>query len=372
MRDSMKGKIEVPYLDLSEIHEPIEQELTTAYERVMKNQWFVLGAECRRFEDEFAKYCGAEKCVGVGNGLDAIRLILCAMEIGTGDEVILPANTFIATALAVSQTGAVPVLVDSDPNTCLINPDKIEGKITDKTKAIIVVHLYGRVVKMEPIQEIADKYGLYVIEDAAQAHGAIYKGKHTGILGDAAAFSFYPGKNLGALGDAGAVVTNNHAIAERVRMIANYGSAEKYKHLGKGCNSRLDELQAAFLNVKLKYLEQWNRERRKIAMRYYEGICNKKLVIPGCPVNIEQHVFHIFPLFCQDRERLIEYLAGKGIETNIHYPLPIYEQGAYEREMADMDYPVTSWICNNEVSIPLYPGMKKEQVDKVVETLNCY
>lgn len=368
----MQEQIKVPYLDLSRIHKDIKSELAEAYKQVMGNQWFVLGQECSKFEAEFAKYCGAQNCVGVGNGLDAIRLILCALEIGAGDEVILPANTFIATALAVSQTGAFPVLVDADSDTCLMNPDKIEEKITDRTKAVIMVHLYGRVVEVESIQKIAYKYGLYVIEDAAQAHGAVYKGQRTGTLGDAAAFSFYPGKNLGALGDGGAVVTNSRIIAERVRMIANYGSVEKYNHVRKGCNSRLDEMQAAFLNVKLKYLEQWNQERRRIADCYYKGICNDKFVIPKCPRNVEEHVFHVFPLFCQDRASLIEHLAREGIETGVHYPVPIYEQGAYKEEMLNADYPVTSWICDCEVSIPLYPGMKKEQVDKVIEVLNCY
>lgn len=368
----MGTALEVPYLDLGQIHNPIHQELAEAYERVMANQWFIQGRECDRFEHEFAAYCGAGYCVGVGNGLDAIRLILLALGIGEGDEVIVPANTFIATVLGVSYVGATPVLVDASYDTYLIDPDKIEERITKKTKAIIVVHLYGRVFEMEPIWQFARKYDLKVIEDAAQAHGALYRGKRVGALGDAAAFSFYPGKNLGALGDGGAVVTREKEIAEKVKMIANYGSAEKYQHVYKGCNSRLDELQAAFLSVKLKYLNEWNAERRTIASYYMEQIRSKKLKLPQQTQEPEGNVYHIFPLLCKERTELQSYLANEGIGTNIHYPIPIYEQEAYRTEMKENDYPVTSEICGSEISIPLYPGMTMEQIDQVIDCLNNF
>ncbi len=257
--------MQVPYLNLEVLHRPIREELDAAYQSVMQREWFIGGEADGKFEEEFAAYCGGDYCVGTGNGLDAIRLILLAYEIGIGDEVIVPANTYIATVLAITYVGATPVFVDADRNTYLIDISKIEEKITKRTKAIIAVHLYGRVVDMDPLVELAGRYSLKVIEDAAQAHGGVYRGKRAGTLGDAAAFSFYPGKNLGALGDAGAVVTNDAGIADKVRAYGNYGSFEKYHHVYKGCNSRLDELQAAFLSVKLKYLDGWNEERRRSA-----------------------------------------------------------------------------------------------------------
>ena len=363
---------QVPYADLSKIHNPIQQELQETFERVTEKEWYIQGAECRQFEEEFAEYCGADFCIGVGNGLDAIRLILLALGIGEGDEVILPANTFIATALAVSYAGAKPVLVDARKDTKLLDAGKIEERITKKTKAIIAVHLYGRTVEMEPVRRIAEKYGLKLIEDAAQAHGAMYHRKRTGSLAYAAAFSFYPGKNLGALGDGGAVVTNDIDLAEKVRMIANYGSKKKYCHVYKGCNSRLDELQAGFLRVKLKYLDQWNEERRKIALRYLEEIKSREIELPQPPLEEEEHVYHIFPVFCGKRESLRKYLAEKGIETSIHYPIPIYEQGAYRSVMKEAVYPVTTEICSSEISLPLYPGMIKEQIDWVIDCLNHF
>ena len=267
--------MEVPYLDLGKMHSEIQKELDAAYREVTERQWYIGGEADRKFEQEFAAYCGVKECVGTGNGLDAIRLILLAYGIGEGDEVIVPANTFIATVLAVTYVGAIPVFVDADMETYNIDIHKIEEKITDKTKAIIVVHLYGRAVDVVSVRKIAEKYSLRIIEDAAQAHGAEVDGRKTGSLGDAAAFSFYPGKNLGALGDAGAVVTNDREIAERVRAYGNYGSYEKYNHVYQGCNSRLDEYQAAFLSVKLKYLENWNDKRRRIAQIYNTHIMKK-------------------------------------------------------------------------------------------------
>lgn len=306
----------------------------------------------------------------MGNGLDALRLILQGYGIGVGDEVIVPANTFIATVLAVSYVGASPVLVDADINTYTIDCQKIEDRITPRTKAIIAVHLYGRCADMEVINQIAVKYKLKVIEDAAQAHGSMYHGKKAGSLGDAAAFSFYPGKNLGALGDGGAVVTNDDELAWKVRALGNYGSYTKYEHLFKGCNSRLDELQAAFLETKLFYLNMWNKERRRIAKRYNTEITNSRLILPHID-NYEEHSFHIFSILCKNRTEVVKTLQKKGIDTNIHYPTPIPLQGAYRGLFGTLDnYPVTKRICDEELSIPLYPGMTEQQIDYVIHALN--
>lgn len=363
----------IPYLDLQCIHKHIKKDLVHAYESVLNNSWFIQDEYCKRFEQEFARYCGAKECIGVGNGLDAIRLILQCYGITSGDEVIVPANTFIATVLAVSQVGATPVFVDADPETYNIDIGKVEEKITSRTKAIIIVHLYGRVVPVDPIFELAKRYHLKVIEDAAQAHGAKYRGKKVGNLGDAAAFSFYPGKNLGALGDAGAVVTNDADLANRVREVANYGSSQKYVHIYQGCNSRLDELQAAFLYEKLGYLDQWNLERQKLAIRYHNEIKNVKIQLPQLSLEIEENVFHIYPVLCSDRDEFIRYLSGKGIGTNIHYPIPIMDQQAYgSLNISSNDYPVTKKLCKEEVSIPLYPGLTEEQIKYLITAINEY
>lgn len=365
--------MQIPYLDLKRIHQKIQGELDEAYRQVIERQWFIGGKADEQFEQEFASYCGAKECVGTGNGLDAIRLILLAYGIGKGDEVIVPANTFIATVLAITYVGATPVFVDADENTYTINPQKVEEKITDRTKAIIVVHLYGRAVEIEPFRELADKYSLKLIEDAAQAHGAAVNGKRTGSMGDAAAFSFYPGKNLGALGDAGAVVTNDKEVADRVRAFGNYGSYEKYNHVYKGCNSRLDELQAAFLSVKLKYLDKWNEERRRIAEAYEKEIYNVKVVLPKMPKDIKEHVFHIYPVLVEERTEFIKYLQEQGIATNVHYPIPITEQKAYGEFRGQIeDYPVTKKICEQEVSLPLYPGMTEEEIEWVISCVNQF
>lgn len=365
--------IKIPYLNLQRIHNPIREELDRAYKQVMDREWFIGGSADEQFEKEFAAYCGVTACVGTGNGLDAIRLILLAYGIGAGDEVIVPANTFIATVLAITYVGALPVFVDADEKTYNIDIAKIEEKISEKTKAIIVVHLYGRVVDTTGVRELTNKYGLKLIEDAAQSHGAMLGGKRAGSLGDAAAFSFYPGKNLGALGDAGAVVTNDKELAEKVRAYGNYGSYEKYNHIFRGCNSRLDELQAAFLSVKLKYLDDQNEERRKIAKKYCEEIINEKIVKPKKPMNAAEHIYHIFPILVEDREKFIAYMTGCGIQTNVHYPTPVLEQGAYIEYRDDMqNYPVTKKICAQEVSIPLYPGMTEIEVEYVVKCMNQF
>lgn len=365
--------VQVSYLDLAVLHKDLQAELDAAYGRVLDSQWFIRGREGEQFETDFAAYCKAAHCVGVANGLDAIRLLLNAYEIGPGDEVIIPADTFIATALAVTYVGATPVFVDADIDTYNIDLGRIEEKVTPRTRAIIAVHLYGRAVDVEKLRPLADKYSLKLIEDAAQAHGAMIRGRRTGALGDAAAFSFYPGKNLGALGDAGAVVTNDREIAEKVRALGSYGAHQKYCHIYKGCNSRLDEFQAAFLSVKLKYLDRWNEERQRIAAEYVKGIQNPHVICPGLPGDRGEHVFHIFPVLVEERERFMHYLQEKGIETLIHYPTPIMEQGAYPeyRDQAE-EYPVTKRICAQEVSLPLYPGMTKEQISWVIECVNRF
>lgn len=363
----------IQYLNLKRMHQNIQKELEAAYHEVQESQWFIGGSANKKFESEFAGFCGTKACVGVGNGLDAIRLILMAYGIGAGDEVIVPANTFIATALAVTYVGARPIFVDADMETYNIDLDKIEDKITEKTKAIIVVHLYGRAVNVEPVKALAEKYSLKVIEDAAQGHGAEMNGQKTGSLGDAAAFSFYPGKNLGALGDGGAITTNDQELADKIRALGNYGSYEKYHHVYQGCNSRLDELQAAFLSVKLPYLDQWNSERRKIAKKYTAGIHNDKIILPGMPADEKEHVFHIYPVLTSKREEFVQFLKEHGIMVNVHYPIPIMEQGAYKElhEQAAW-YPVTERICAQEVSLPLYPGMTEEEIEWVIKCVNRF
>jgi dTDP-4-amino-4,6-dideoxygalactose transaminase len=352
----------------------MKNELDEAYRSVTDNEWYIQGEYCDKFEKAFAGYCGVKECIGVGNGLDALRLILLGLGIGDGDEVIVPANTFIATVLAISYVGAKPVLVDASLKDYLIDVDLIEQAVTPRTKAVIAVHLYGRLCEMERICAIAKKHNLYVIEDAAQAHSARCGGKMAGSFGDAAGFSFYPGKNLGALGDAGAVTTNNEELAKKIRALANYGAFERYHHIYQGCNSRLDEIQSAFLLKKLPYLNRWNEERRQIAEAYRQGIHNAKIVLPKTGVAEEQeNVYHIFPILCRERDELQVYLKEKGIGTNIHYPIPIPKQGAYAEAGWDMmQYPVTERICAEELSLPLYPGMTEDEIAYVIQSVNGF
>lgn len=362
--------MEIEYSNFRKMHNPIEKDLLQCINEVYDSQWFLQGKKLQQFETEFAEYCGTGYCVGTGNGLDALQLMLRAYGIGVGDEVIVPSNTFIATALAVSYTGATPVFVEPQLSTLVIDPQRIEEKITERTKAIIAVHLYGRLADMEGVNKIAQKHNLLVFEDAAQAHGAERNGVKAGAFGNAAAFSFYPGKNLGAFGDAGAVVTNDREIAEKVRALGNYGSYKKYKHEFKGVNSRLDEIQAAVLSVKLKYLDQWTEERKTIAERYYNEIHNDWINLPE---KIENNVYHIFPILCAKRENLQDYLLSKGIHTLVHYPIPMHLQGAY----ADMrcikgDFPIAEEICATELSIPLYPGLTREEIDYIISSLNDF
>lgn len=352
-------------------HQIIYRELEEVFKEVLRNEWYIRGRNCEAFEGEFALYCGTQFCVGVGNGLDAIRLSLMAYDIGAGDEVIVCANTFIATVLAISQVGAKPVLVDADIKTLNVDNSKIEEKITEKTKAIILVHLYGRIVALDQIVKLADKYHLKIIEDAAQAHGAICNGKKIGSQSSVAAFSFYPGKNLGALGDGGAVVTNDANIYEKIRKLANYGSEKKYIHELQGINSRLDEMQAAFLRVKLKYLDQWNEMRRNIA-EFYERELNRQYYVLPEKMKKGENVYHIFPVLCKNRENLQRYLNENGIGTNIHYAKPIYKQKAYISEFEGQEFPVTDRICKEELSLPIFPGMSRKQMEYVVEKVNQF
>lgn len=362
--------MKIPFSTFVPMHQEIKEEMMHCFEKIYDKSWFIGGEECGQFEREYAAYCETKYCIGCDNGLDGLYLILRAMDIGEGDEVIVPANTFIATALAVSYTGAIPVLVEPDIHSYTIDTSEIEKAITDKTKAIIPVHLYGQCADMDPILEIANKHHLKVIEDSAQAHGATYKGKKAGSLGDAAAFSFYPGKNLGCLGDGGCVTTNDEALAEKVRALGNYGSDRKYHHIYKGTNARLDEMQAGFLRIKLRQLERWTEERQRICGRYLNEIVNPKIILPQVSEN-NRHVFHIFAVQSKKRNQLQQYLEEKGIGTMIHYPIPIHLQDAY----ADMGlkrgaYPVAEQIADEELSLPLYYGMTYEEIDYVVKCLN--
>jgi len=363
----------IPFLDLISLHNEIEEELTAASRRVLKSGWFIMGEELKAFESEFAGYCGTKYCVGVGNGLDALHLILRAYGVSKGDEVIVPANTFIATFLAISYAGATPVPVEPDPTTFNMDISAIEKAITSKTKAIMPVHLYGQPADMDPINKIAANHDLIVIEDAAQAHGASYKGSKCGSLGDAAGFSFYPGKNLGALGDAGAIVTNDYELVEHVRMLSNYGSQKKYEHKIKGFNSRLDEYQAAFLNVKLKHLDKWNSLRKKIASFYINELSEiKELVVPTVP-NWADPVWHIFAILTSRRDELQEYLLKNNIGTLIHYPIPPHLSEAYsELNLSKGTFPVTETLAQSELSLPMGPHLNSSQLDYIINTIKNF
>ena len=360
----------IPFVSFIPMERELDSELRDAFDRVFSRSWYIEGVEDEAFEKAFADYCGANYCVGVGNGLDALLLSLKALGIGAGDEVIVPSNTYIATALAVTYVGANPIFVEPRIETFNIDPERIEAAITEKTKAIIPVHLYGQACDMDPIIRIARKHGLRVIEDCAQAHGASYRGQRIGTFGDAAGFSFYPGKNLGALGDAGAVITNNEELAKAVRALGNYGSDYKYHHVLKGNNSRLDELQAAFLAAKLPQLERMNTERRRIANRYLNEIKNQKIVLPMVP-DYANPVWHIFGIRCYDRDAFEEYLNDAGIGTNKHYPIPMHLQECY-RDLGykEGDYPIAEEISRTELSIPMYYGMTDEEVGYVIEKIN--
>ena len=362
--------MKIPFASYDVMHKEIESEILEKFKEVYKKNWYIKGTEVFEFEKEFAKYCGRSYCVGTGNGLDAIYLALRALGIGAGDEVLVPSNTYIATALAVTYTGAKPILVEPDLNTYNMSLNGLEEAINEKTKAIIPVHLYGQAAEMDVVLKVAEKYGLCVVEDCAQAHGATYKGKKVGTFGNIGCFSFYPGKNLGALGDAGAVVTNDKNLVEKVRMLGNYGSIEKYKHKYLGNNSRLDELQAAFLRIKLKHLDSYNIARRRVAQRYLKEICNPQIILPIVGEN-RTHVWHIFAIRCEQRDRFKEYLEQEGIMTVCHYPIPIYQQEAYQNIITG-EYPISQLISKQEISLPMYYGMTDEEINYVIKKVNDF
>lgn len=362
----------IKFLDLKKYNGLHRSEIRHAVQRVVDSGSYILGAEVEAFENEYAAYCGVKYCIGTGNGLDALTLLLRAFGIGPGDEVIVPANTFIASLLAVTYCGATPVLVEPELKSCNIDPGKLVKKISARTKAIMAVHLYGQCADMKSINSIARKHGIKVIEDAAQAHGAKYSGRKTGSLGDAAAFSFYPVKNLGALGDGGAVTTGDAGLAARIAAMRNFGSAKKYVHNIKGVNSRLDEIQAAVLRVKLKHLDADNERRREIARYYRRKIKNAYITLPGVANGDENsHVWHQFVIRSKCRDELGKYLAGNGIETMIHYPVPPHKQIAYA-EFNRQKFPLTEQIHREVLSLPLNPVLTDKEIVKIVSVLNDY
>lgn len=362
----------IPFVTFKPMEKELGTDINDAFLRVYNKSFYINGDEVRAFEEEYSHLHSVNYTIGCGNGLDALMLSLKALGIKEGDEVIVPSNTYIATALAVSYVGATPVFVEPNIDTYNIDPDLIESAITNKTKAIMPVHLYGQPCDMDPIMAIAKKYNLYVIEDCAQAHGATYKGKLIGTFGNAAGFSFYPGKNLGALGDAGAVITNNKEIACKVRALGNYGSDYKYHHIYKGNNSRLDEMQAAFLRAKLPHLDRMNEHRRSVAAKYIDGIVNPAIILPKVIDGVKP-VWHIFAIRTSKRDELADYLSEKGIGTNKHYPIPIHMQGAYkEMNIPEGALPIAEEISKTQLSLPMYYGMTDEEVQYVIDALNDF
>ncbi len=364
----------IPFLDLKSINAQYRDELIEACTKVIDSGWYVQGTEHKAFEEEFAEYCGVKHCIGVANGLDALTLILRAYkEMGIlqeGDEVIVPANTYIASILAISENGLTPVLVEPNISTYNIDPALIEEKITIKTKAIMSVHLYGQVATMNEINTMAKKHNLKVIEDSAQAHGAVYNEKRTGNLGDASGFSFYPGKNLGALGDGGAVTTNDEALANTIRALCNYGSHKKYENLYKGTNSRLDEIQAAMLRVKLRHLDDEIKHRREISNYYLDNLKNENIILPTAKEE-SHHVWHVFVIRTESREKLQKHLLDNGVQTLIHYPIPPHKQYAY-KEWNDESYPVSEQIHREVLSLPISGVQTLEDTKKIVEAINDF
>lgn len=369
----------IKFLDLKAINQDVRAELLEACVRVIDSGWYIGGVELERFEQEFAEYCGTKYCVGVANGLDALSLTLRAWkELGLvhdGDEVIVPANTYIASVLAITENGLVPVLVEPNPTTYNLNVNSIEQAITSRTKVLLPVHLYGLLSDMPALVSLAKKYGLLVLEDSAQSHGASHNGRKAGAWGDASGFSFYPGKNLGALGDAGAITTNDEELAQVLRALRNYGSHEKYQNLYQGVNSRLDELQAAVLSVKLKYLDEQVIRRREIVQTYLNGIKNSHIVLPlpadTDVIKLEEHVWHLFVIRTAHREALQKHLKDLGVQTLIHYPIPIHKQKAYA-EMSALSLPITEAIHDEVLSLPLGPTLTLEEAKKVVSACNSF
>ncbi len=365
----------IKFLDLEKINLQHQNEIEAQLLEVFRSGWYLLGEKLKNFEKNLASYIGSSHTIGVANGLDALRLILRAyIELGimkVGDEIIVPANTYIASVLAISDNGLVPVLVEPDINTYNIDIKGIEEKITAKTKGILIVHLYGRTVFSNDLKDLAKKYDLKIIEDNAQAIGAEWNEKKTGNLGDAAGFSFYPGKNLGALGDAGAVTTNNEELAKTIRALANYGSNQKYVNIYQGLNSRLDEIQAAVLDIKLKYIDRENNFRREIARRFINEIKNSSIILPGNPENEQEHVWHVFVIRSEKRDELQTYLLENGIQTLIHYPIPPHKQKAY-KEWNDLSFPISEKIHKEVLSLPISPVMTDDEVSKIITVLNNF
>ncbi|MET3112922.1 dTDP-4-amino-4,6-dideoxygalactose transaminase [Pedobacter sp. CG_S7] len=364
----------IKFLDLQSINKKYKQDLMAAFERVIDSGWFIMGEELKNFESNFANYCGVKHAIGVANGLDALVLIIRAYkEMGVfkdGDEILVPANTYIASILAISANNLIPILVEPCLKTFNIDPLLIEKSLTTKTRAILPVHLYGQLAEMEVILRIAKKYNLKVIEDCAQAHGASANGKMAGSFGDASGFSFYPGKNLGALGDGGAITTNDEELASTLRALINYGSTLKYENFFKGVNSRLDEIQAAFLDVKLKHLDEDTALKRSIANRFINEIKNNKIVLPIIKEQ-ESHVWHLFVVRTEDRLALQKYLNFNGIQTVIHYPIPPHKQKAY-KELNDLNFVISEKIHKEVLSLPLGPTMTKGDVDLIISIINLY
>ena len=371
----------IKFLDLKKINKRFRSEMDAAAKRLLDSGWYLLGKEIERFEADFAAYCGVKHCIGCANGLDALKLIIKAYGFGPGDEIIAPANTYIASILAISDNGCTPALVEPKWETRLIDEDLIERAITPWTKAIMVVHLYGRAMNMTKVWAIAKKYGLKVIEDSAQGHGAMFDGRRTGNLGDASGFSFYPGKNLGCLGDGGAVTTNDDDLAAKVRALRNYGSDVKYHFPYRGTNSRLDEIQAAWLDVKLPYLDVDNARRAEIAARYCSEIKNPLIELPECPSTPSlphsptqttlPHVWHVFAVTCSRRDELQKYLTEHGIQTVIHYPIPPHKQPCYA-EWNNRTYPITERIHREILSLPISPVLTDDEVGEVVRVVNDF
>lgn len=364
--------MKIPLVDLKAQYLSIKSEIDQAIKNVINDTAFVKGKYVKKFEEEFAEYCGAEFCVGVGNGTDALFVVMKALGIEQGDEVITAANSFIATAEAISATGAKPVFVDCHSDYYVIDVTKIEEKISNRTKAIIPVHLYGQPANMDKINEVANKHNLYVVEDAAQAHGALYKGKKVGTFGDAASFSFYPGKNLGAYGDAGAIVTNNSELATKCRMLADHGRIGKYNHEFEGYNSRLDGLQAAILSAKLKYIDEWNEKRRAVAHKY-NGLLKSALVVIPSEVPDTKSVYHLYIIRTEQRDKLRQYLEAQGISTGIHYPVGLPFLTAYQYlQHKPEDFPVTYKYQNEVLSLPVFPELDGESIRYICTCINNF
>jgi dTDP-4-amino-4,6-dideoxygalactose transaminase len=362
----------IPFLNFEPMHAAIKAEMHQAFSDVYDSYWYIMGEKLKHFERSYANFNHTQHCVGVSNGLDALILALEALGVGKDDEVIVPSNTYIASVIAITTVGATPVFVEPRMETYNINPELIEEKITKKTKAIMPVHLYGQACEMDYIMKLAEAYKLVVVEDNAQAHGSSYKGKLTGSFGHANGVSFYPGKNLGALGDAGAVTTNDEALAEKIKALRNYGSQKKYHNEYVGLNRRLDELQAAFLSVKLQYLDQWTQERKEIAKEYDERLINSGLVLPQCAEHAD-HVYHLYVVRTNKRDELQEHLSDNGIGTLIHYPIPPHLQKAYKHlGYKQGDFPIAEELAKTMISLPLWVGMQESDIEKVANNLDSF